>query len=136
MHIENLACLPMLEHAFGILNHSIAVAIDPRSSKSWRCQTPLLMPELPLAGEQPLTEDGLDMAPEESVLDEILMVLDQNVFHQVRMIEEHGWPSSQAKADNVTILARALREEAYGLLALELIVPGGVLLVLFEEEPC
>ena len=26
--------------------------------------------------------------------------------------------------------------ESYGLLALELIVPGGILLALFEEEPC
>jgi hypothetical protein len=93
VHIENLARLPLLEHASGVLHHGGAVAVHPRRRKSGRGQTPLLVPELPLAGEQPLTEDGVDMAPEEAVLDEVLMVLDQDILHQFRMIEEHGRPS-------------------------------------------
>ena len=40
-----------------------------------------------------MTEDGLDMAPEEAVLDEVLVILDQDVFNQVRMIKEYGRPS-------------------------------------------
>ena len=83
----------MLEHALGRLHHGATVAVHPRRSKSRCCQTPLLVPEPPLAGEQSLTEDGFDMAPEEAVLGEVLVVLDQDVFDQFGMIEEDGRPS-------------------------------------------
>jgi hypothetical protein len=81
VYIENLPRLPLLEHAPGVLHHGVTVATHPRRRKSGCCQTPLLVPELPLAGEQPLTEDRFDMAPEEAVLDEVLVVFDQDILH-------------------------------------------------------
>jgi hypothetical protein len=67
-----------------VANHGVAVTFEPLARKGRRCKATLSVPEVPFAREQTSPEDCGNMPPEEGVLLEPLMVLDENGFEIAR----------------------------------------------------
>jgi hypothetical protein len=77
-----------------------------------RGEAPLSQPEFALARQETGSEDRRDVAPEETVLDEVLTLLAQDFVDQVRMIQEIGVVRSETEVCDVAVLVRAGRQEA------------------------
>jgi hypothetical protein len=72
----------------------------------------LPQPEFAFARQKTGSEDRRDVAPEETVLDEVLALLAQNFVDQVRVIQEIGVVPTEAQVCNVAVFACAERQEA------------------------
>src|SRR3954447_23004652 len=78
-------------------------------------QPALLLPELTLAGQQPLSEQRRDVAPEKAVLDEVAVISDEDLFNVLGPVQEQCWPRPEPHPDHVPVLAGAHRQEAQGI---------------------
>jgi hypothetical protein len=70
----------------------------------------LAEPEIALAGEQAVAEDGAHVAEEEGVLGVVAAAGDQHLLHHVGMGQEQGGVARQAEGGHVAI-ARGRGEE-------------------------
>jgi len=68
MHVTDLSIPPPVQHPLGPVDHHLAVGLDPVVMEGGRHQPALPKPEVALARQEPLSEDGLDVTPEEGVL--------------------------------------------------------------------
>src|SRR3954469_4167747 len=71
MDVADLSSLPALGHPDRMAHHRVTVARQAMVAESRSGQPTLLLPELTFAGQQPLSEQRRDMAPEKAVLDEV-----------------------------------------------------------------
>src|SRR5688572_16901264 len=78
-------------------------------------QPTLLLPELTFAGQQPLSEQRRDMAPEKAVLDEVAVISDEDLFDVVGPVEEQCRPRPEPHPDYIPVLAGARGEKAQGI---------------------
>ena len=78
-------------------------------------QPALLLPELTFAGQQPLSEQRRDMAPEKAVLDEVAVISDEDLFNVLGPVQEQSRPRPEPHPDHVPVLAGARRQEAQGI---------------------
>jgi hypothetical protein len=65
VHVTRIARLPVREHTLSQANHRVGVAGHPLGMKRRCHQAALALPEVALAGQKALTEDGADMSKEE-----------------------------------------------------------------------
>src|SRR5215212_2791763 len=80
MDVAGLSRLPVLEHPDRMAHHRVTVAGKAMVAEGRSGQPTLLLPELTFAGQQPLSEQRRDMAPEKAVLDEVAVISDEDLF--------------------------------------------------------
>src|SRR3954452_10904830 len=115
MDVADLSKLPALEHPDRMAHHRVAVAGKAMGTEGRSSKPTLLLPELAFAGQQPLSEQRRDMAPEKAVFNEVAVISDEDLFNVVGPVQEQCRPSPEPHPDYVTILAGARREKAQGI---------------------
>ena len=103
---------PACEHLLRLRHHHPAVGGDALAVEGGLGQPALAQPEVALAGEQAVSEDGVHVAPEEAVLLELRVARDEHVLDQIGVVDQAGGMAGQAQADHVAVAARAVLEEA------------------------
>src|SRR4051812_6312367 len=115
MDVADLSGLPALDGPGGMAHHRVAVAGQAMVAEGRSSQPALLLPELTFAGQQPLSEQRRDMAPEKAVLAEVAVISDEDLFNVVGPVQEQGRPRPEPYPDHVPILAGAHRQKAQGI---------------------
>src|SRR3954463_5704931 len=115
MDVADLSSLPALDGPDGMAHHRVAVAGKAMVAEGGSGQPALLLPDLTFAGQQPLSEQRRDMAPEKAVLDEVAVISDEDLFNVLGPVQEQGRPRPEPHPDHVPVLAGAHRQEAPGI---------------------
>src|SRR4029077_1884889 len=80
---DHAAVFERIGHLPGVRRHDVAVAREPAVMEGGLDQPALLLPELPVARQQPFPGKGQKGLLDETRLDELLRLLDQNLPRQV-----------------------------------------------------
>src|SRR5215204_6224593 len=102
MDVAGLSRLPVLEHPDRMAHHRVTVAGKAMVAEGRSGQPTLLLPELTFAGQQLLSEQRRDMAPEKAVLDEVAVISDEDLFNVVRPVQEQCRPRPEPHPHHVT----------------------------------
>ena len=87
--VTNLAVVPGLEHALGLLDHDRRIALDLLALKCGLGQPSLASPEISLAGQKPLADQG-NQPPRQLVFHEIVGMRSQNIIDMFGIHEHVG----------------------------------------------
>ena len=94
------------------IDHGAAVGRDAIAMKRRLGEPTLPAPEVPLAGEQPVTEDGAQGRLDEAVLQPELVPGDQDVLDQIRMADERHLQRAERNPDDVAVAIAHRPEES------------------------
>ena len=89
--VADLSVSPRAEHALGKINHEPPIGGDPFAVKRGLYQLALTAPELTLADQETLAQSP-SCVPQAVMLDELPILVNQNLFNQVGMIDEDNVP--------------------------------------------
>jgi hypothetical protein len=86
--------LPAAQHRLRPLDDKRRIAFQPLRLERRRDQPVLPAPMLALAGQQTLAEKPTRVSPEERVLDERALLIDQYLLNQIGAVQQVGGPAS------------------------------------------
>jgi len=112
MKITLLTDLPPGEHPLRLSDHHLAVAGKPLTCEGRSREAALAMPEVTFACQETVAEHSRDLTPEEAVLDEVAVILDEHVFNKLGITDQKHGPCAETQSDDITVITVALREEA------------------------
>ena len=98
-----------LEHPLGVVDHDVGVRGDPVAVEGRLRQLPLSAPEVPLAGQQAVSQRPLGI-PKAVVLDELPVLIDEHLLDQVGMVDEPDRARAEPHRDDVAVLPLPARE--------------------------
>ena len=111
VRVTDLAVVPGLEHALGVLDHHRGIALDLLALKRGLSQSSLASPEITLAGQEPLADQG-NQPPGQLVFHEIIGMRSQNIIDMFGIHEHIGGQVAQPKVDDVAIFPHGRGQEA------------------------
>ena len=111
VRVADLAVVPGLEHALGVLDHHGGVALDLLALKRRLGQPALPPPEITLAGQEPLA-DQWNQPPRQLVLHEIVGVRAQDIIDMFGIDQHVGGQVAQPQPDDVAVLLDGSGQEA------------------------
>ena len=111
VRVADLAVVPGLEHALGVLDHHRGVALDLLALKCGLGQSSLASPEITLAGQEPLA-DQRNQPPRQLVFHEIIGMRSQNIIDMFGIHEHVRRQVAQPKVDDVAVFADGRGQEA------------------------
>ena len=101
-HIHRLPILPSLLNLFTIFHHQVCITANVPGLKRGSYQLALSPVEIPLANEDSIANQGTKCLMHSLPFIKIVGVLDKNVVHILRCIEENKREGSKMEAANIT----------------------------------
>jgi len=112
VQVTYLSWFPAVEHPRSLAHHNLAVTGEPLGTKGWSCKSTLSVPKLPFTRQQSVSKQRYNMAPENTMLDKLTVVLNKHALGVMRIIQEYRWPCAKPHSNNIAISVRTLGEEA------------------------
>ena len=110
--VAHLLRPPLREHLLRLRHHHRAVGGDAVPVEGGLGEAPLPEPEVALAGQEAVAENGVHVAPEEAVLHELRAARDEHALDDVWMVDQAGRLAAEAHGHDVAVAPRAVFEEA------------------------
>jgi len=111
MKITLFPDFPPAEQLPRMADHHLAIAGKPLTRKSWGSKTALAVPEIAFACQETLAEDSTHLTPEDTVLDKIAVVFDENGLNEIRVTDQKYGPRAKTHRNNIPVLTVTLGEE-------------------------
>jgi hypothetical protein len=112
MKITLLPDLPPGEHPLSLSDHHLAVAGKTVACEGGSREAALAVPEVTFTRQKTFAEHSRDLPPEEAVLDEVAVILDEHVFNKLGITDQKHGPCAETQSDDIAVFTVALREEA------------------------
>jgi len=112
MQITLLPDFPPPRYLLRMADHHVAIAGKPLTCESWGSKAALAVPEIALAGQEPLAKNSRNLTPEDAVFDEIAVVFHENGLNTIKVTDQKQRPSAKTHLNNIIILTLTIGEEA------------------------
>ena len=106
MDIQDLAILPAVEHPLGQGYHLPVIGKKLLTCEGGGGQTALPLPGFTFIAQKAFPEERRYMAPNDAVLDVVLVILDEDLLDRVHIVDEQGRPSRDIQRNEVAISTR------------------------------
>ena len=110
VHVEMMSIGPPRPGPICVFDHRLSISGDAIPMECRLHEPPLAEMEFPLACEKPLTEEAFG-AHERPALGEVLLIGDENVSNEIRVVEEVYPPVRHLEEDDIPVFVSGLDHE-------------------------